>query len=124
SGQTSLNFPIASRRSDVLAGIGDLSIGVDAGFEDLSDFGGLSTFGATVNWSPIEKLSLLASWTDEQGAPSISQLNDPVIESFNVPVFDFRTGETVLVTQISGGNPNLDADNRQVIRFGGTLRPL
>ena len=124
SGQTSLNFPIASRRSEVLPLLGDLSIGVDAGFEDLSDFGGLSTFGATVNWSPIEKLSFLASWTDEQGAPTISQLNDPFIATPNVPVFDFRTGETVLVTQFTGGNPNLDADNRQVVRFGGTLRPL
>lgn len=124
SGQTSLNFPIASRRREVLPLLGDLSIGVDAGFEDLSDFGGLSTFGATVNWSPIEKLSFLASWTDEQGAPTISQLNDPFIATPNVPVFDFRTGETVLVTQFTGGNPDLDADNRQVVRFGGTLRPL
>ena len=124
NGQASLNIPIASRRNEVLTGLGDLSIGVDAGFEDLSDFGGLSKLGATVNWSPIEKLSFLASWTDEQGAPTISQLNDPVIETFNVPVFDFATGETVLVTQISGGNPDLNADDRQVVRIGGTFRPF
>ncbi len=124
SGQSSLNFPIASRRNEVLTGLGDLSVSVDAGFEDLSDFGGLSTFGTTVNWSPIEKLSFLASWTDEEGAPTISQLNDPLIATPNVPVFDFRTGETVLVTQFTGGNPNLDSDNRQVVRLGGTLRPL
>ena len=124
SGQSSFNIPIASRRNEVLTGLGDLSLNVDAGFEDLSDFGGLLKLGATANWSPIEKLSFLASWTDEEGAPTISQLNDPVIETFNVPVFDFATGETVLVTQISGGNPNLDADNRQVVRLGGTLRPF
>ena len=124
SGQSSLNFPIASRRNEVLTGLGDLSVSVDAGFEELSDFGGLSTFGTTVNWSPIEKLSFLASWTDEEGAPTISQLNDPLIATPNVPVFDFRTGETVLVTQFTGGNPNLAADNRQVVRLGGTLRPL
>lgn len=124
SGQSSLNFPIASRRNEVLTGLGDLSVSVDAGFEELSDFGGLSTFGTTVNWSPIEKLSFLASWTDEEGAPTISQLNDPLIATPNVPVFDFRTGETVLVTQFTGGNPDLDADNRQVVRLGGTLRPL
>lgn len=124
SGQTSLNLPIASRRNEVLAALGDLSLSVDAGFEDLSDFGGLLKLGATVNWSPIEKLSFLASWTDEEGAPTISQLNDPVIEDFNVPVFDFATGETVLVTRITGGNPDLDADNRQVVRLGGTLRPF
>lgn len=124
SGQSSLNIPIASRRAEVLPALGDLSINVDAGFEDLSDFGGLLQLGATVNWSPIEKLSFLASWTDEEGSPSISQLNDPVIEDFNVPVFDFATGETVLVTRITGGNPDLDADNRQVVRLGGTLRPF
>lgn len=124
SGQSSLNFPIASRRNEVLPLLGDLSVSVDAGFEDLSDFGGLSTFGTTVNWSPIEKLSFLASWTDEQGAPTISQLNDPLIATPNVPVFDFRTGETVLVTRFTGGNPDLDADDRQVVRIGGTLRPL
>src|SRR5690606_1693064 len=121
---TSVNFPIASRRNEVLTVLGDLSIGLDAGFEDVSDSGGLSTFGATVNWSPMEEDSFLASWTDEEGAPSIGQLNDPVIATPNVPVFDFRTGETVLVTQITGGNPDLDADNRQVVRLGGTLRPL
>lgn len=124
SGQSSLNFPIASRRNEVLPLFGDLSVSVDAGFEELSDFGGLSTFGTTVNWSPVEKLSFLASWTDEEGAPTISQLNDPLIATPNVPVYDFRTGETVLVTQFTGGNPALDSDSRQVVRIGGTLRPL
>lgn len=124
SGQSSLNVPIASRRNEVLPLLGDLSIGIDAGFEDLSDFGGLLQLGATVNWSPIEKLSFLASWTDEEGSPSISQLNDPLIATPNVPVFDFRTGQTVLVTQFTGGNPDLDADDRQVVRIGGTLRPF
>lgn len=122
--QTSFNLPIASRRREVLTGLGDLSFNVNAGYEELSDFGGLTTVGVGMNWSPIEKLSFLVSYSDEQGAPSISQLNDPVINTPNVPVFDFRTGETVLVTQTTGGNPNLDSDNRTVIRAGGTLRPF
>ena len=41
--------------------LGVLSISANAGFEELSDFGGLSIIGATVNWSPTEKLSSLAS---------------------------------------------------------------
>lgn len=122
--QASFNLPIASRRQDVLTGLGDLSFNVNAGYEELSDFGGLTTVGVGMNWSPIEKLSFLVSYTDEQGAPSISQLNDPVITTPNVPVFDFRTGETVLVNQTTGGNPNLNSDNRTVIRAGGTLRPF
>lgn len=124
TGQANFTLPIASRRNEVLTGIGDLSLSLNMGFEELSDFGGLSTFGFTVNWSPIEKLSVLASYTDEEGAPSISQLNDPILSTPNVPIFDFSTGQTVLVTQITGGNPGLDADNRRVGRFGLTLRPF
>lgn len=122
--QASFVLPIASRRREVLTGLGDLSFNVNAGYEELSDFGGLTTVGVGVNWSPIEKLSFLVSYTDEQGAPTISQLNDPVITTPNVPVFDFRTGDTVLVNQTTGGNPNLNSDNRTVIRAGGTLRPF
>ncbi|MCS6627590.1 TonB-dependent receptor [Roseibacterium beibuensis] len=127
SGLTNITFPIASRRSDVLPLLGDLSFSLNAGFEDLSDFGGLSIFGATLNWSPIEKLSFLASYTDEEGSPSISQLNNPLISTPNVPVFDFaagNAGETVLVTRLDGGNPDLDAETRRVWKAGVTLQPL
>ncbi|GAA0620468.1 TonB-dependent receptor plug domain-containing protein [Brevundimonas kwangchunensis] len=122
--QASFSIPIASRRREVLTGLGDLSVNLNAGYEELSDFGGLNTFGLGVNWSPIEQLSFLVNYTDEQGAPSIGQLNDPIITTPNTPVFDFRTGQTVLVNQITGGNPDLNADNRTVLRTGVTLRPF
>lgn len=124
NGQGTFNFPIASRRTGTLPMLGDLSVNATVGYEDLSDFGGLSSFNLGVNWSPIEPLSFLVSYADEQGAPSISQLNDPVISNLNVPVFDFATGQTVLVTQITGGNANLESDNRHVWRVGGTWRPI
>jgi hypothetical protein len=123
SGQASFSIPIASRRTDVLPALGDLSANFNVGYEELSDFGGLSTLGFGVNWSPIEPLSLNVSYTDESGSPTISQLNDPTISTPNVPVFDFATGETVLVTRIDGGNAGLDADNRQVWKAGFNLKP-
>jgi len=124
NGQGTFNLPIASRRKDVLPMLGDLSVNATLGYEELSDFGGLPSYNIGVNWSPIEPLSFLVSYADEQGAPTIGQLNDPIISTPNVPVFDFATGQTVLVTQITGGNPNLDADNRHVFRLGGTWRPF
>lgn len=124
NGQGTFNLPIASRRQEVLPMLGDLSVNLTLGYEELSDFGGLSSYNIGVNWSPIEKLSFLVSYADEQGAPSISQLNDPAIATPNVPVFDFATGQTVLVTQTTGGNPNLQSDNRHVFRLGGTFRPF
>ena len=123
NGQANFSIPIASRRQNVLPAIGDLSANFNVGYEELSDFGGLTTLGFGVNWSPIEPLSLNLSYTDEHGAPSISQLNDPTISTFNVPVFDFATNQTVLVTRIDGGNPNLNSDNRQVWKAGFNLKP-
>ncbi len=123
NGQASFSLPIASRRQDILPMLGDLSANLNVGYEDLSDFGGLTTLGFGINWSPIEPLSLQLSYTDEQGAPSISQLNDPVVSTFNVPVFDFATGQTVLVTRTDGGNPGLNADNRSVWKAGFNLKP-
>lgn len=127
NGQASFGIPIASRRTGVFPALGDLSANFNVGYEELSDFGGLSTLGFGVNWSPIEPLSLLVSYTDEHGAPTISQLNDPTISTPNVPVFDFAAGpagETVLVTRIDGGNANLNSDNRTVWKLGATVTPF
>lgn len=123
NGQASFGIPIASRRQGVLPQLGDLSANFNIGYEELSDFGGLSTLGFGVNWSPIEPVSLLVSYTDEQGAPTISQLNDPIIATPNTAVFDFATNQTVFVTRIDGGNPGLDSDHRKVWKLGGTLKP-
>ena len=126
NGQASFSIPIASRRREILPALGDLSANFNVGYEELSDFGGLSTLGFGVNWSPVEPLSFQLSYTDENGAPTISQLNDPTIFTPNVPVFDFAAGpagETVLVTRIDGGNPDLSADNRQVWKAGFNLKP-
>ncbi|MGV9006186.1 MAG: TonB-dependent receptor [Brevundimonas sp.] len=122
--QGSFSLPLASRDRGVLAGVGDLSANFNFGYESLSDFGGLATVGGGLTWSPLTPLSFVVSYTSEAGAPSISQLNDPTLQTPNVPVFDFATGETVSVTRVDGGNPGLLADSRQVVKLGVTLRPL
>jgi iron complex outermembrane recepter protein len=60
-----------------------------------------------VNWSPAVRLNLIASWTREEGAPTMQQLGDPQLETPETRIFDFTTGETVLVTAITGGNQGL-----------------
>lgn len=122
--QANVDVPIASRRNNVLGAIGDLSVNGNAAIEHLSDFGTLRTLGGGVNWSPIEEVRLLASITDEDGAPSIQQLGDPVILVPNVRVFDFTRGETVDISRLEGGNPDLMADNRRVFKLTANIRPL
>lgn len=122
--QASLDVPIASRRMGVLEAIGDLSVNLNGQVEQLSDFGTLTSFGAGLNWSPIQQVRVIASFTNEDGAPSMQQLGNPSVLVPNVRVFDFLRGTTVDVSRLEGGNPNLLADNRQVWKLGLTVRPL
>lgn len=122
--QSSFNLPLTSTRQDFLAKAGDLSVNFNLGYDDLSDLGGLTTLGGGLNWAPIKQVSFIASYTDEEGAPSTNQINDPVLVTPNVSVFDFTTGQTVIITRTDGGNPNLRNDNRQVQRFAVNYKPF
>ncbi len=122
--QANIDIPIASRRRAVLSALGNLSANLNAEVEHLSDFGTLRTLGAGLNWSPVSQISLIASVTDEDGAPSMQQLGDPVQQTPGVRVFDFVRGETVEVTRVDGGNPALTADNRRVWKLGANVRPF
>jgi hypothetical protein len=122
--QSSFNLPLTSTRQDFLAKAGDLSLNFNLGYDDLSDLGGLTTLGGGLNWSPIKKISFIASYTDEEGAPTTNQINDPVVVTPNVSVFDFSTGQTVLISRTDGGNALLRNDNRQVQKLSVNYKPL
>ncbi len=118
----SIDLPLTSRREGFLSKIGDISLNFNFEVENLSDFGTMRTLGYGVRWSPIEMLDLAVTITDEDGAPSVSQLGDPTLVTPNVRVFDFVRGETVDVTSITGGNPALGGDNRHVFGVRANLR--
>lgn len=122
-GQLNIDLPIASRRRGVLSAIGDLSLNGNVQLRRLSDFGTLTTWGAGLTWSPIPVVDVVASFTDEEDAPSPQQLADPQVATPLVRVFDFVTGQPVLVTQLTGGNPDLLGDSRRVTKLGITVRP-
>jgi iron complex outermembrane receptor protein len=124
SAQASFDLPIASRRKGVLQPLGDLSVNANAAVDRLSDFGTLTTYGFGANWSPVQPLRLIASFTAEDGAPTIQQLGDPEGVTPGVRVFDYVRGETVEVTQVSGGNAALAADSRKVMKLGLTFNPF
>jgi len=122
--QANIDLPIASRSRAVLKGLGNLSLNGNVELEELSDFGTLVTYGYGVNWSPIEQVRFIASFTKEEGAPSAQQLGNPMLATPNVRVFDFVRGETVDITRVDGGNAALIADNRSVMKLGLNLRPI
>jgi hypothetical protein len=115
----SLDLPLAKRAST----IGRLTANANAKVQQLSDFGTLTAVGAGLNWAPAPRLTLLTSVTREEGAPSLQQLGDPLIETANVNFFDATSGQSVAVTTLSGGNPDLAADRRTVWKLGGHWQP-
>ena len=126
SGSVQANFdlPISNVDRGILPKIGDLSANVNLAYQELSDFGGVSSVGAGLNWSPVERLSLSANYSDEGKAPTVQQLNDPTISTPNTPVFDFRNSQTVEINQITGGDPNLKAEDRRILKLGMNWQPL
>jgi len=119
-GSVNFDFPIAKRGSS----IGRLTANANAAVTTLSDFETLTALGAGLSWAPAERLNFVASWTREEGAPSLQQLGDPLIETPNVNIFDFVTGQSVEVTVLTGGNPDLRSDTRNVFKVGGNWQPF
>ena len=119
-GSLNLDLPVTKRNS----AIGRLTANANGSIVQLSDFGTIMIVGAGLNWSPGERLNLTASWTREEGPPTLQQLGDPIIETPNVDVFDFASGQTVSVTTLTGGNPDLRADTRNVLKIGGHWQPF
>ena len=118
-----LDAPLSHRGSDFSA-LGNLTLNGNAQVQQLSDFGTLTKLGAGLNWSPVERLELISSWNREQGAPTVDQLGDPLLNTPGTRLFDFVTGQTVLANVITGGNPNLLADKRTVLKFSGNWQPF
>ncbi|HUP66738.1 MAG TPA: TonB-dependent receptor [Sphingomicrobium sp.] len=125
TGQAAVNFDLPiSRRNRDFSALGNLTLNANAEINQLSDFGTLTTLGAGANWSPLDRLNFITSWTREEGAPTVNQLGDAVLETPGARIFDFTTGDTVLVTAVTGGNPDLLADKRSVWKLGANWQPF
>ena len=124
SAQLNFDLPLTSRKHHILGAIGDVTANANVAVDQLSDFGTLWTVGYGANWTPREGITVIASATHDRGAPTIQQLGNPVIATPGARVFDYRTGQTVDVTETAGGNPNLRADSRHIEKLGLNLKPF
>ncbi|MEP7223293.1 MAG: TonB-dependent receptor [Novosphingobium sp.] len=113
-----LGVPLTSRREGFLGAIGDLTLNLSGGLDRLSDFGTLTDWSAGLTWAPTDKLNFQASYIVNQQAPSLSSLGNPMVTTLNVPVYDYTTGRTVLVSVISGGNRGLLRETDRDLKLG------
>ena len=124
TGQVNVDAPIASRKNNVLSALGDLDLNGNSSVQQLSDYGTLTSIGYGVNWTPLTGVNLIVSRTHDSAAPTMQQLGNPVVVTPGVRIFDYTTGETVDVEEISGGDRSLLADSRNVLKIGLTLKPI
>lgn len=122
--QASLDLPLLRRDTEGLGRLGDLSVNLNLQGESLSDAGTLTAVGGGLNWSPVDRVTLLASFSRDQSPPTLTQLGAPRSLTTGVRVFDYVRGETVEVTQVSGGDPALANDTRDAARLGVNWKPF
>jgi hypothetical protein len=123
--EAQLNLDLPLLRSEAGAGgFGNLTLNLNAAVEDISDVGSLDTTGYGLIWSRGRQFRVIATVTDEQGAPSMQQLGGAVITTPFVRTFDLLRGETVDITRIDGGNAALSPDRRKVFKLGLGSRPF
>lgn len=117
--QTGANFviPITSRRNGFADALGSFTLNAQIGIEELSDFGTLGDYNASLNWAPTDNLDFSATYIFREAAPGLGSLGNPQVTNFNVPVFDFVNGETVLADVTTGGNPDLLAEEQRDWKF-------
>lgn len=123
--EAQLNLDLPLLRSEAGAGgFGNLTLNLNAAVEDVSDVGSLDTTGYGLIWSRGRQFRVIATVTDEQGAPSMQQLGGAVITTPFVRTFDLLRGETVDITRIDGGNAALSPDRRKAFKLGLGSRPF
>src|SRR3546814_9867897 len=83
-----------------------------------SDFSALTSWGATANWGITGNLSLIASFKNDEAAPSVTQLGAAPLVTPGVTYYDFTTGQTVQIATTTGGNPFLRAEQRRDFKLG------
>jgi iron complex outermembrane recepter protein len=123
-GQGSINIdvPLSSRGVPLFPGAGRISLNGNAAVRQIGGYGTLRTFGGGLSWSPNATFSLIASYRDDQRAPTAAQFGDAVVTTANFDLFDYATGRSVRVTALTGGNPDLNEASQRNFRLGGTLR--
>jgi hypothetical protein len=123
-GSANAVVPIASAQNGGLPMLGTLSINGMIGVSAVSSYGRLTSSNYGMNWQPTQALQLSASLKNSKTAPEITLLTNPILITPNTPFFDFTTGNSVLVTTITGGNPDLVPEMRRVTTLSADLQPF
>ena len=102
--------------------IGDLSATAELGRIHDSDVGTLDNHSLGLTWDPRPVLHVQGELRQTVIPPALTVIGQPTIVAPNLRVFDPLTGQTVDVTEIFGGDPNLRPETDKIRRVSAILR--
>jgi hypothetical protein len=120
--RAALNIPFTSRDSGPGQAIGDSSADAEYALIHFSDVGTLHRYALGLTWEPTPVLRLRTSLEKTDAPPAMQLIGDPTIITPGIRTFDPLTGETVDVTQISGGNPFILPQSTKIWRLSAIAR--
>ena len=119
-GLASLDIPLLTRSS----AIGAVDASINAGADTFSDAGSTNAWGATLNWKPTKRLSLLLAGSRDQVVPSASQLGGTIEATPDGAFYDYTTGQSIILSRIDGGNLTLTPDRRTIFKAELGWKPI
>ncbi|MFW7268092.1 hypothetical protein ACMAUO_08960 [Gluconacetobacter sp. Hr-1-5] len=122
-GNLHLNGDIPVFGKDFFPAAGKLGANVNGSVSRVSHFGTLGAIGGGLTWSPLDWVQFPLSYTTRRDAPTAAQLVSPTIQTPNVTTYDYVRGESVQVTTLTGGNPDLVATRRRELSLGAIVNP-
>lgn len=116
-------IPLTNDEAGPVKGIGTIGLGIDLSLNDYSASEVFTNARYSVNWRLADWLRLTGSVSNGRTPPSAELLSAPVIASPGTRYFDPRFDETVDVTTLSGGAPDLLTQEDEDRRLALEIRP-
>lgn len=101
-------------------GMRRLEVSLAGRAEEYDDFGSTTNPKIGLIWSPVEALSVRASWGTSFRAPGLPQLHD--LTAYSVTTVPSGTASIVSIYQY-GGNPDLEPETAETFTAGVDYRP-
>lgn len=124
--RSGLTLPIWSAQQGERGGIwGDLLVTLGGRLSRLDTAGADGQgLNAGFAWTPSGRYRFTGQWSRATDAPTRDQRFAPALYGAPQTVYDFRSGEAVEILPITGGNPDLRAQDTQSASIGASAGPF
>ena len=122
-GAFGLSVPISRPGEGELLSLGNLNLDLTTSVQTMTNSRLQKRYGADLTWGPIRTVQFRGSLGRAETAPSLGQLDDPLVTTIN-RIFDYAREEIAEPVWITGGNPALRRGRRQNLALEAMVRPL